>query len=45
MFNYGIFFRTLSTLDLVAKNDLNDIELSLIEKVLENILDEGLTRQ
>ena len=39
------FFRTLSTLDLVAKNDLDDIELSLIEKVLENILDEGLTRQ
>ena len=39
------FFRTLSTLDLVTKNDLDDTELSLVEKILENILDEGLTRQ
>ena len=37
--------RTLSELDLHAKGDLDQRELTLIENVLEDILDEGLKRQ
>lgn len=32
-------------LDLIVKDDLDNTELTLVEKILENILDEGQIRE